>query len=108
GIRMPSGSTGEGADQVGGFLYNSQKSPNNYNGFFETSAFYGMLDLRVRKNIRLAGGVRFEKTNIQSAVDTSNVFLDPALTQRDEDGNAVPVVLINPNTVYKVAYKPYY
>lgn len=108
GIRMPSGGTGEGTDQVGGFLYNSQKSPNNYNGFFETNAFYGMLDFRIRENIRLAGGVRFEKTNIQSAVDTSNVFLDPALTAKDADGNSVPVVLINPNTVYKTGYKPYY
>lgn len=108
GIRMPNGSTGEGADQVGGFLYNSQKSPNNYNGFFETNAFYGMLDLHPFKDLRLAGGVRFEKTNIQSAVDTSNVFLDPSLTTKDADGNTIPVVLINPNTVYKTGYKPYY
>lgn len=108
GIREPSGSTGEGAGRVGGFLYNSQKSPNNYNGFFETNAFYGMLDLRLLENLRIAGGVRFEKTNIQSAVDTSNVFLDPALTTKDEEGNTVPVVLIDPNTVYKTSYKPYY
>ncbi|UYQ95646.1 carboxypeptidase-like regulatory domain-containing protein [Chitinophaga horti] len=108
GIRMPNGSTGEGADAVGGFLYNSQKSPNNYNGFFETNAFYGMLDLHILENVRLAGGVRFEKTNIQSAVDTSNIFLDPALTAKDENGNTIPVVLISPNTVYKTGYKPYY
>lgn len=108
GIRPRSGNTGEGASQVGGFLYNSQKSPNNYTGFFETTAFYGMLDLHPLENLRLAGGVRFERTNIQSAVDTSNVFLDPALTKKDGEGNVVPVVLINPNTVYKTDYKPYY
>jgi TonB-dependent receptor len=108
GIRLPSGSTGEGADRVGGFLYNTQKSPNNYDGFFETNAFYGMLDMHLLNNLRLAGGVRLEKTNIQSAVDTSNVFLDPSLTAKDENGNAVPVVLINPNTVYKTGYMPYY
>lgn len=108
GIRQPSGSTGEGADQVGGYLYNSQKSPNNYTGFFETNAFYGMLDLHLLSNFRLAGGVRFEKTNIQSSVDTSNVYLDPSLTTKDEDGQTVPVVLINPHTIYKTGYKPYY
>lgn len=108
GIRPASGSTGEGASPVGGFLYNSQKSPNNYTGFFETNAFYGMLDLHPLKNLRLAGGVRLERTNIQSKVDTSNVFLDPALMKTDADGNSVPVVLIDPNTVYKTSYKPYY
>ncbi|GEP91655.1 TonB-dependent receptor [Chitinophaga terrae (ex Kim and Jung 2007)] len=108
GIQLPSGGTGEGTDAVGGFLYNTQKSPNNYNGFFETNAFYGMLDLHLLKNLRLAGGVRFERTNIQSAVDTANVFLDPSLTTKNSDGTSVPVVLINPNTVYKTSYKPYY
>lgn len=108
GIRTPNGGVGEGADKVGGFLYNSQKSPNNYKGFFETNAFYAMLDLRPLKQLRLTGGVRFERTNIQSAVDTANVFLDPALTKKDADGHVIPVVLINPNTVYKTTYKPYY
>lgn len=108
GIQLPTGSTGEGANAAGGFLYNTQKSPNNYTGFFETNAFYGMLDLHPLKNLRFAGGVRFERTNIQSAVDTANVFLDPSLTTKNADGASVPVVLINPNTVYKTAYKPYY
>nr|WP_295125447.1 TonB-dependent receptor [uncultured Chitinophaga sp.] len=108
GVHPGSGSTGEGADKVGGFLYNSQKSPNNYNGFFETNAWYTMLDLHLLKNLRIAGGVRFEKTNIQSSVDTSNVYLDPALTTKDADGQTIPVVLINPNTVYKTGFKPYY
>ncbi|RAJ76650.1 TonB-dependent receptor [Chitinophaga dinghuensis] len=108
GIQQPTGGTGEGADAIGGFLYNTQKSPNNYNGFFETNAYYGMLDLHLRSNLRVAGGVRFERTNIQSAVDTANVFLDPSLTAKDDKGNSVPVMMINPNTVYKTAYKPYY
>lgn len=108
GIQQPGGGTGEGADAIGGFLYNTQKSPNNYNGFFETNAYYGMLDLHLTSNLRVAGGVRFEKTNIQSAVDTANVFLDPSLTAQDDKGNSVPVMMINPNTVYKTAYKPYY
>ncbi|MCW3467216.1 TonB-dependent receptor [Chitinophaga nivalis] len=108
GIKMPTGSTGEGAGPIGGFLYNSQKSPNNYTGFFETNAFYGMLDLRLPGNLRLTGGVRVEKTNIQSAVDTSDVYLDPSLTAKDSDGKTVPVALINPNTAYKTGYKPYY
>lgn len=108
GIRPVSGGTGEGANAVGGYLYNSQKSPNNYNGFFETNAFYGMLDLRVLSNLRLAGGVRFERTNIQSAVDTSDVYLDPSLTKKNSDGQSIPVVLIDPNSVYRTSYKPYY
>ncbi|WP_211092557.1 TonB-dependent receptor [Chitinophaga varians] len=108
GIKMPTGSTGEGAHPVGGFLYNSQKSPNNYSGFFETNAFYGMVDLRLPAHLRLTGGVRFEKTNIQSAVDTSDVYLDPSLTTVDKDGNKIPVVLINPNTAYQTGYKPFY
>ncbi len=108
GIKIPGGSTGEGAHPVGGFLYNSQKSPNNYTGFFETNAFYGMMDLRLPANLRLTGGVRFEKTNIQSAVDTSDVYLDPSLTAPGQDGTKVPVVLINPNTAYKTGYKPFY
>ncbi|WP_341838729.1 TonB-dependent receptor [Chitinophaga caseinilytica] len=108
GIRPVAGGTGEGADKVGGYLYNSQKSPNNYTGFFETNAFYGMLDMRILENLRLAGGVRFEKTNIQSAVDTSDVYLDPALTKKNDDGQSVPVMMIDPNTVYKTSYKPYY
>ncbi|WP_109699390.1 TonB-dependent receptor [Chitinophaga deserti] len=108
GIRPVTGGSGEGANAVGGYLYNSQKSPNNYKGFFETNAFYGMLDLRVLSNLRLAGGVRFERTNIQSSVDTSDVYLDPSLTKKNSDGQSIPVVLIDPNSVYRTSYKPYY
>ena len=103
GIHPISGTTPEGAPLVSGFLYNSQKSPNNYRGFYETSAFYGMLDLHLLKDLRLAGGVRFEKTNIGSRVDTSNVYIDPSLS----DGG-VNLVYINPVSRYQTKYKPYY
>lgn len=109
GIRPLTGTTPEGDIPVGGFLYNSQKSPNNYTGFLETDAFYGMLDLKITDKLRVAGGVRFEKTNIQSSVDTSNIFIDPSLTQPDQNGNVQLLpVFTNPNTVYKTGFKPYY
>lgn len=103
GIHQITSPTGEGSPMVGGFLYNSQKSPNNYQGYYETNAFYGMVDLKFRKNLRLTGGVRFEKTNIESAVDTSNVYISPSL----KDGD-VNLVYTNPNSAYKTNYKPYY
>lgn len=105
GIHAPGTGMGEGASPVGGFLYNSQKSPNNYTGFFETKAAYAMLDLKLSGDLRLTGGVRFESTNIQSAVDTAGVFLDPALTA---PGTNIPLTLASPNSVYKPGYKPYY
>ena len=108
GIKVPSGSTAEGMMPVGGFLYNSQKSPNNYTGYYETNAYYGMLDLRLTEQLRIAGGVRFEMTDIGSAVDTAGVFLDPALTAQSGDGTSIPLNPINPNSVYQANYKPYY
>ncbi len=108
GIRVPASATGEGQPAVGGFLYNAQKSPNNYKGFFETRAFYGMLDLKPLENLRFTGGVRFEMNNIQAAVDTSGVFLDPSLTTPNKDGQTVKLVYTEPNSVYKTQYKPYY
>lgn len=108
GILPSSYYNGEGEPVVGGFLYNPQKSPNNYEGFYETRAFYGMLDLHLLDNLRLTGGVRFEMTDIQAAVDTSGVFMDPSLTAPDEDGNTVKLVFTEPNSVYKTDYKPYY
>lgn len=108
GIKVSDGNTGEGEFPVSGFLYNSKKSPNNYIGFYETSAFYGMLDLQLPADIRLTGGVRFEKTNIQSKVDTKDVYLDPSIASVDEEGNIVSVSFTNPVSVYKTNYKPYY
>lgn len=107
GVKTPSGAVGEGDFPVGGFLYNIQKSPNNYTGFYETNAFYGMLDLKVTDQLRVVGGVRLENTNIQSAVDTKNVFLDPSLIAANENGT-VNLNPQNPNSVYKQGYKPFY
>ena len=107
GIRVPTAGVGEGDFPVGGFLYNIQKSPNNYTGFYETNAFYGMLDLKLTDELRIAGGLRFENTNIQSAVDTANVYLDPSLTAANANGT-VNLNPQNPNSAYKQGYKPYY
>ncbi|WP_211092515.1 TonB-dependent receptor [Chitinophaga varians] len=108
GIKQPNGPVGEGQPAVGGFLYNAQKSPNNYKGSFETRAFYGMLDLHLLDNLRLTGGARFELTDIRTAVDTAGVFLDPALTTPNKDGQTVKLVFTQPYSVYKTDYKPYY
>lgn len=107
GVRPGTGAIDEGDFPVGGFLYNIQKSPNNYKGFYETNAFYGMLDLKFTESFRVAGGVRFENTNIQSAVDTANVFLDPSLIKANSDGT-VNLNPSNPNSVHKLGYKPFY
>lgn len=108
GIRPPSAYNEEGAPRSGGFLYNIQKSPNNYKGYYETRAFYGMLDLHLTEQLRFTGGVRFEMTDIQAAVDTSNVFLDPSITTKDASGNKVNLVYTEPNSIYKTDYEPYY
>ncbi|WP_090975046.1 TonB-dependent receptor [Parapedobacter composti] len=107
GIRPRTNDSGEGDFQVGGFLYNIQKSPNNYHGFFQTNAFYGMLDLKLTDNLRLAGGVRFELTNVQSQVDTANLYLDPSLLRANAQGELL-LNPIKPNAVYKQGYKPFY
>lgn len=108
GVFVPAAGQGEGMMPVGGFLYNSQKSPNNYTGYYETNAFYGMVDLKLHEKFRLAGGVRFEMTDIGSSVDTAGVFLDPSLTVKGPDGKSIPLNPINPNYVYQAKYKPYY
>ncbi|WP_234991033.1 TonB-dependent receptor [Sphingobacterium psychroaquaticum] len=108
GVHLPAAGQGEGMMPVGGFLYNSQKSPNNYTGYYETNALYGMVDLKLAKRFRMAGGVRFEMTNIGSSVDTVGVFLDPSLTAVSPDGSRIPLNPINPNSVYKTGYKPFY
>ncbi len=108
GVKVPTGGTGEGEIPVGGFLYNSKKSPNNYKGFYETRAAYAMLDLRLPSDIRLTGGVRFEKTNIQTRVDTRDVYVDPKLATVDEDGNILVTPFGDANSVYKTKYVPYY
>lgn len=107
GIHTP-GVQGEGQPMLGGYLYNTQKSPNNYKGYFETRAFYGMLDLRLTEQLRLTGGVRFELTDIQAIVDTANVFLDASITTTDASGNKVNLVYTEPNSAYKTDYTPFY
>lgn len=104
----PAGLQGESGMPIGGFIYNSQKSPNNYKGYYETNAFYGMLDLRPTEKLRVTGGVRFEMTNIGSRVDTTNVFLDPGLTATSQDGKKIPMLFIEPNSLYRTGYKPFY
>lgn len=102
GIKNIENSNGEGDLPQSGFLYNTRKSPNNYKGYYETRAFYGMVDLNLREDLRLTGGVRFEQTDIQSTVDTVNVYVDPALSE------STGITLINPNSKYKTNYMPYY
>lgn len=108
GIHPPQPRDGEGMMPASGFLYNSQKSPNNYTGYYETKAFYGMADLKLNEQWRFTGGVRFESTDIGSKVDTSGVFLDPSLTIPSADGARLPLVLIEPNSLYRTKYKPFY
>ncbi|SEL99820.1 TonB-dependent receptor [bacterium A37T11] len=108
GIRTPTTGAGEGEMPISGFMYNNQKSPNNYDGYYETNAFYGMLDLKLTENLRVTGGVRFETTDMGSVVDTSGVFLDPSLTVASADGTSVPLTLIEPNSLYRTGYKPFY
>lgn len=108
GLQDPSTYDNEGQPRVGGYLYQIKKSPNNYNGTYETGAFYGMVDLRVTRQLRLTGGVRFESTNIQAHVDTVNVF-DPF--NENSAGNIssnLSFTTAAPNTSYKVGFKPYY
>jgi TonB-dependent receptor len=108
GVRPQSSYSQEGAPRVGGYLYNTQKSPNNYKGYFETRAFYGMLDLHLTNELRFTGGVRFELTDIQAVVDTSNVFLDATITTTDASGGKVNLVYTEPNSSYKTDYTPFY
>ncbi len=99
---------GEGMRPVGGFLYNSQKSPNNYTGYYESRALYAMLNLHFNNKWHITGGLRLETTDLASKVDTSNVYLDPSLTRPSADGNQIPLVLIEPNSHYKTGYLPFY
>lgn len=109
GLQAPSTYDQEGAPRVGGFLYQIKKSPNNYTGTYETGAFYGMVDLHLSSRWRLIGGVRFESTNIQAHVDTTNVFnpitANPALAS---ELGAISYSTAQPNTSLVTGYKPYY
>ncbi|MBN9384149.1 MAG: TonB-dependent receptor [Chitinophagaceae bacterium] len=100
-----------GQPRVGGFLYQIKKSPNNYSGIFETKAFYGMVDLFLRSDLRLTGGVRFETTDIETTVDTVNVY-DPLAVIHGgclSTGDVVTSGTVNnPHIVYSHNYAPYY
>jgi hypothetical protein len=109
GLQNPGQYNGDGEPRVGGFLYQIKKAPNNYSGFYETRAFYGMLDAHVREDIRITGGVRFESTNIQANVDTVNVFVPQNLnTLTGLPNQSVSYSTNTPHTVYVSTYKPYY
>lgn len=97
-----------GAPRVGGFLYQIYKTPNNYQGYYKTQAFYGMLDTRLFKRFRLTGGVRFESTDIRANVDTANVFTGISLAGNNLPTQSSGNTLLNPNTGYKVDFKPFY
>ena len=108
GIGQVNAGMGEGGFPHTGFLYNSQKSPNNYTGYYETRALYAMVDFRPVEKLRLIGGVRFESTDMGSVVDTADVFLDPSLTAVNADGSRVSLVYLEPNSLYYTGYKPFY
>lgn len=112
GLKVPSNYDGLGQPRVGGFLYQIKKSPDNYTGTFATEAFYGMADLHLTKQLRLMGGVRFETTDIETHVDTTNVY-NPlaniqAINNGQTPGGGVSTAAANPNIIYSRAFSPYY
>ncbi|WP_240315167.1 TonB-dependent receptor domain-containing protein [Mucilaginibacter pineti] len=109
GLLDPAQYDSEGQPRVGGFLYQTKKSPNNYTGTYETRAFYGMLDAHVMDGLRITGGVRFESTDIRAHVDTAGVFVPQNLNVLTGLPNASVKYSTNqPNTAYTQNYKPYY
>jgi TonB-dependent receptor len=109
GMKGPGAYDEEGQPRVGGFLYQTKKSPNNYTGSYETRAFYFMLDSRVTSRLRVAGGVRFESTVIKASVDTNQVFLPPLLDLASNlPGVRIKNVTDRPFSNYTVDYQPYY
>jgi len=109
GLLDPEQYDSEGQPRVGGFLYQTKKSPNNYTGTYETRAFYGMLDAHVSDGLRITGGVRFESTDIRAHVDTAGVFVPQNLNVLTGLPNqSVKYSTNQPNTAYTQNYKPYY
>lgn len=109
GLQDPSQYDNAGQPRVGGFLYQIQKSPNNYTGSYETRAFYGMLDAHITETLRITGGVRFESTDIRAHVDTTGVYVPPNLNALSGLPNqSVKYSTSQPNTSYIQNYKPYY
>ncbi len=114
GLKDPSGYDNLGQPRVGGFLYQIKKSPNNYTGIYETKAFYGMADLHFTSKWRVTGGVRLETTDIETTVDTANVYNPLSIIQTSTNGSSgeAPTgnsaAVINPHIVYSQNYQPYY
>ncbi|MVZ62587.1 carboxypeptidase-like regulatory domain-containing protein [Sphingobacterium humi] len=108
GLRSSKAGLGEGEIAESGYLYNMFKSPNNYTGYYEVQAFYGMADLKLGNKWRATGGLRFESTDMGSIVDTAGVFLDPTLAKPNEDGKIIPLVFIEPNSLYRTGFLPFY
>ncbi len=99
GLQGQSNYDSPGAPRIGGFIYQTLKSPNNYSGFYETRAFYGMFDARINSRLRLVGGVRFENTQIGANVDTIHVMFNQISFQSNS---------FQPNTSLALGYKPFY
>ncbi|NSL85897.1 TonB-dependent receptor plug domain-containing protein [Chitinophaga sp. Mgbs1] len=109
GLKDPGAYDEEGQPRAGGFLYQIKKSPNNYTGSYETRAFYLMADVRPVSRLRVTGGVRFESTVIKAAVDTSQVYMPPALDlMTNLPGVKIRNLTDRPFSNYTVDYKPYY
>jgi TonB-dependent receptor len=108
GLQNPSSYDEEGQPRVGGFLYQIRKAPNNYNGSYETRAFYGMLDTKLTSTLRFIGGVRFESTDISAHVDTANVYTPLNLNAISGLKGKASYSTNRPNTHYVEDYKPYY
>ena len=112
GLKDVSGYDIPGQPRVGGFLYQIKKSPNNYTGIYETKAFYGMADLHFTDKLRLTGGARFETTDIETTVDTANVYNPLSIIQTSLNGAGSAAqsgsAIINPHIVYSHNYTPYY
>lgn len=108
GFRPPLGGEGEGAFPVAGFLYNTFKSPNNYRGYYEVQAFYGMADLKFSSRWRLTGGIRLESTDLGSIVDTVGVYLSPSISTPNADGSQIPLLFVEPNSLYRTGFQPFY
>jgi len=104
GLLDPSQYNEEGQPRVGGFIYQTKKSPNNYSGKYNTNAFYTMADMRLSRKFRLIGGARWESTDIRANVDTNDVYIDPLLLA-NPNFRPEPIV---PNTSVKEKLKPYF
>lgn len=110
GILNTSATDVDGSPRQPGFIYQFRKSANNYTGFYKTKAGYAMIDARINAQWRLVGGVRFESTDIQSTVDTNNVYHDPGLPlgNTTSSANLDSATSFTPVTGLHVGYKPYY